>query len=688
MSDKKLLIIDDSPDIHDFVAAMLAGEPAECVYCACGEDGLAAARELHPDLILLDVELPGLDGFEVCRRLKSAVETADIPVVLITGANSTGEKLRGLELGATDYVTKPFDPAELRALVRSLLNTSRLMGPPAQRAIQTQQLNNQLAFQARYQPMTRFPNALFSDRPALDLECTVQKVLIVDDSPDIHDLITASLCREPIEFYSLMDGTACLSETLRLMPDLVLLDVDMPVVDGFEVCRSLKADAATAAIPIVFLTGAGLTSQKLEGLALGAVDYVTKPFDSAELGARVKSALNAKRLLDQLAERNQTLADSEHRFRTLVDQAADSMFLCDSTGRFVDVNRQACESLGYTREQLMAMSVSDIETGIDHEEQAQIRARAAREAVTIDGIHRRRDGTAFPVEIRIGVVHAGPQPLLLALARDVSERRRAEQLLRQRAHLRDAVAAMEHVLGVVSHELRTPLASVGIMCEVLQQHGPALPAELADFLSQISSEIVRMSETVDVLLEAARLNTGTAVWNWERFLLHSVAESAMESIRPGVDASRIDLELSVSPGAAMSGDEQAVRRLLINLLTNCVRHTTGGSIRVAIRSDVAGDSAFVEIEVRDTGCGIDPRVRERLGEAFALNAGAVGVSHVSGRGLGLVICKAIIAAHGGTLAIDSTVGLGTTVTVRLRADLSGACSTGCDLLEGVASRAA
>jgi len=185
----------------------------------------------------------------------------------------------------------------------------------------------------------------------------MQKVLIVDDSPDIHDLITASLCAEPIEFYSLMDGTACVSEALNLMPDLVLLDVDMPVMDGFAVCRALKAEADTAAIPVVFLTGASSVSQKLEGLATGAVDYVTKPFDSAELGARVKSALNTKSLMDLLAERNATLADSERRFRLLVDHAADSMFLHDLFGRIVDVNRMACESLGYTREQLLTMKV-------------------------------------------------------------------------------------------------------------------------------------------------------------------------------------------------------------------------------------------------------------------------------------------------------------------------------------------
>jgi len=135
MPSQKLLIIEDSPDIHELVVAWLTDEPVEIFLCLTGEEGLASSARIRPDLVLLDVDLPGLDGFEVCRRLKSDPTTADIPVVFLTGASSTDEKLRGLELGAVDYITKPFDPAELRARVRSSLNTKRLMDLLAQKAL-------------------------------------------------------------------------------------------------------------------------------------------------------------------------------------------------------------------------------------------------------------------------------------------------------------------------------------------------------------------------------------------------------------------------------------------------------------------------------------------------------------------------------------------------------------------------
>lgn len=135
MPSQKLLIIDDSPDIQDLVVAWLTGEPIEIFASLTGEEGLAVAVRVRPDLVLLDVDLPGFDGFEVCRRFKANPATADIPIVFLTGASSTEEKLRGLELGAVDYITKPFDPAELRARVRSSLNSKRLMDLLAQKAL-------------------------------------------------------------------------------------------------------------------------------------------------------------------------------------------------------------------------------------------------------------------------------------------------------------------------------------------------------------------------------------------------------------------------------------------------------------------------------------------------------------------------------------------------------------------------
>jgi diguanylate cyclase (GGDEF)-like protein len=123
-----VLLVDDAPDVHELVRVWLMDEPVDLADCYDGAACLQAARAAPPpDLILLDVDLPGADGFALCQALKSDPATADIPVIFLTGASSSDEKLHGLEMGATDYVTKPFEPAELRARVRSALRTRHLM---------------------------------------------------------------------------------------------------------------------------------------------------------------------------------------------------------------------------------------------------------------------------------------------------------------------------------------------------------------------------------------------------------------------------------------------------------------------------------------------------------------------------------------------------------------------------------
>ena len=130
-----------------------------------------------------------------------------------------------------------------------------------------------------------------------------QRVLLIDDCPSIHGLVRTRLREQPIELHSAFDGESGLQSAVALAPDLILLDVEMPAPDGFEVCHRLKDDSRTMSIPVIFLTGATSTEEKIKGLELGAVDYITKPFDPAELRARVRASLRTKYLMDLLARK-------------------------------------------------------------------------------------------------------------------------------------------------------------------------------------------------------------------------------------------------------------------------------------------------------------------------------------------------------------------------------------------------
>jgi diguanylate cyclase (GGDEF)-like protein len=158
----------------------------------------------------------------------------------------------------------------------------------------------------------------------------LQRTLIVDDSIPLHKLIKTHLDEVGLEFYSAYDGPSALAMAAQIRPRIILLDVDMPGMDGFEVCRRLKADVDTTTIPIIFLTADFHANDKVMGLDLGAVDYVTKPFKPQELSARVRSSLRARQLLEQKAMIDGLTGLWNHKY--LEDHTAAQLALSSRSG--------------------------------------------------------------------------------------------------------------------------------------------------------------------------------------------------------------------------------------------------------------------------------------------------------------------------------------------------------------------
>ena len=295
---------------------------------------------------------------------------------------------------------------------------------------------------------------------------------------------------------------------------------------------------------------------------------------------------------------------------------------------------------------------------------------------------RRYDGTYADVFDRAYILRDADGRAIRAIGamQDLSEQKRIEHIERERDGLRSAVEAMEQVLGVVAHELRTPLAAMRAIAELLVS-GEAM--QLADrnvFLHNMQEATVRMSDTVDTLLEAARLNSGRARWNWQDVDLEQACQDAIETAHPLLTDDRVELTVAVvPPSPIIRGDADALRRLITNLVSNAMKYTTEGAITVAACVVQEEGRSWAEITVADTGRGIPEEIVSRLGEAFALNSGVVGANHVEGTGLGLAICRGITSAHGGVIRIDSAPGRGTTIHVRLRADLEGPVETKCKI---------
>lgn len=248
--------------------------------------------------------------------------------------------------------------------------------------------------------------------------------------------------------------------------------------------------------------------------------------------------------------------------------------------------------------------------------------------------------------------------------------KRLHQAEVERVALKGSVESMQNVLGIVGHELRTPLAAMRASAELLEMFTSSATEDTRNLVRIIKDELVRMSELVNNLLEAARMDSGVASWEWGQVDLQHALEQAMNVARPLIDPEHINLSYELNPTTlTMHGDHDAVCRLIINFVTNSVKHTQVGSIHVAISGLLDYGQEWIEIVVRDTGEGMSESVIEKLGRAFVLNSGTVGSNYVKGAGLGLAICKSIAEAHGGHISVTSNIGAGSTFTIRLRTDL-------------------
>ena len=279
----RILVVDDDPMNVKLAEGILKKEGYESLKAFGGAEALEMVRNHRPDLILLDVMMPGIDGYQVTRQLKADPVTVGIPIIMITALNGTEDKVRGLECGADEFLTKPVNAAELLARVKSML---RLKQYQDQLMLRT---HSETAFGEGHGPLA---TASGHNRR--------QHVLLVEDNDKDLRLLTGQVEDQDFDVSVAHDGEAALQRVLAGGIDLVLLDIFLPGMDGFEVCQRLKESSETRDIQVALITCLQDLEGKIKGMELGADDYLVKPVDGRELSARVKALLAKKSYLDRL----------------------------------------------------------------------------------------------------------------------------------------------------------------------------------------------------------------------------------------------------------------------------------------------------------------------------------------------------------------------------------------------------
>ncbi len=486
-----------------------------------------------------------------------------------------------------------------------------------------------------------------------------EKIVVIDDNPSARYSTSRILRAEGMEVAEAGTGTEGI-ELIDKDTGLVVLDINLPDIDGFEVCRRLRAHPEVSHIPIVHLSATFVEdSDKAKGLEGGADGYLTHPVEPIVLVATVNALLRARRA-------EEATRRSEQRFRAVFETAPSGIALMTAEGIYIDANPAMCRLLDRTRDELVGMSGFDL---LAEERQSEGRANNAEllERGNWTGVVPivRKDGSTIDVEWNAHTFSPGKY---LLLGVDVTDKRRAdaerEQLLRSeraaRAEAERANRTKDDFLATLSHELRSPLHVIVGWAGVLTQL--CKDPSLLDGLEAMERSADVLARLIADLLDVARITAGKLNLNTELVDLASVVDAAIAIVTPSALAKQVRLERALPDQPLfVTGDPSRLQQVSWNLLANAIKFTPrDGVVEVSMRA-VGGD---VELKVSDTGRGIAPGFLPHIFERFRQES--AGGSKSGGLGLGLAIVKHLVEMHGGVVRAESAgEGRGATFTVLL-----------------------
>jgi PAS domain S-box-containing protein len=487
-------------------------------------------------------------------------------------------------------------------------------------------------------------------------------IAVVDDNPATLYSTSRVLRAANFNVSEGINGEQALEVSFKGI-DILLLDVNLPDIHGFDVCKQLRGDPRTARLPIIYVSSTSVKEvDKAQGLDSGGDGYLTHPIEPPVLIATVNAFLRARRAEEQMR-------NSEAKFKAVFENALSGILLLDQHLNYLEVNPAMCEMLSRSREEIVGQPLSRFMPSGTSPDLQEI-----ERALQTDGAWRgvfpllRSNGKPVHLEwyisahtfpgVRLAVVTDMTERLLLEAERNdllASERR-------ARAEAERASRLKDEFLGTLSHELRTPLNTILLWTQMLQQQSNDR-VSLQRGLAAIERNTKAQAQLISDLLDVSRISSGKLRLDVQPLDLVAIVKSVLEGLSPAIDAKQLKLEMWLDMRSEMiSGDPARLQQVVWNLVNNAIKFTPNGG-RIEVRLKRA--ESHLELKISDTGQGITAELLPYLFERFRQGDVSTNRTH-GGLGIGLAIVKHLVEMHGGVASASSPgPGKGATFTVRL-----------------------
>lgn len=517
-------------------------------------------------------------------------------------------------------------------------------------------------------------------------------ILIVDDTPQNLASLGDMLEGQGYDVRVATSGLQALATSQSSRPDLILLDLLMPGMDGHEVCRRLKADPELRHIPVIYISALGMSEQKIQAFREGAVDYITKPFQADEVLARVRTHLQLTRVEHlelEIAERKRAeeqLRRSEEKFSRIYHLVPEAIAITRrSDGTFIDVNPGYETLFGYSRAETVGRTSLSLQVWPNEEVRRRIvdALDAHGEVLRWETQMRKKGGDTFVALFSGRMVEIEGERCILSMVQDITERQRTQELLLESEKMRTVAG----LAAGMAHEINNPLAGVVQNAQVISDRlaceNPMTlktmrecgvdPAALSRFLEK--REILQILDSI----RSSGKRAAGIVQNMLHFSRRGGAELMPVSL-PDLIERTLSLAANDSEQRArlrlvevikqydpetpsVPCQEQQIQQVLLNLLRNAAQAMESNPPEkpriLTLHTGRRNDKALIEIQ--DTGPGIPPEIRQRIFEPF-FTTKPVG----QGTGLGLFVCYYIVTYnHNGQLSVEPVPGGGARFSIVL-----------------------
>ncbi len=502
------------------------------------------------------------------------------------------------------------------------------------------------------------------------------RILLADDNADMRDYVRR-LLQSRYDVTAVGNGAEALAAARQLRPDLLLSDVMMPVMDGMDLVKHIRADDALRTLPVILLSARAGEDETASGLETGADDYLIKPFSARELLARVNAQVSMSTLRLRAAEqanRLVTLNDQQRWLEAVLDRLPVPTALVDAvSGEFDFANRAAVALAGgqfppnleAAERGTHFRATDENDRLLDAGETPGTRTQRGESVRDAEIVWHSPAGRYNLIVDSDFVPARGEQPSRgIITFRDVSRLKRVER------ELNGLLDARDEFLAIASHELKTPITSLRMQLQMAERgmvanSSPDSAAidKLSKRIGVASAQVDRLTALVEALLDVARIRSGSLDLTFEPTDLVLLLRETLERLAPQIAKAGCTTRIQAPSQIMAVVDARRVEQVLTNLMSNALKYAPG----LPVDLQVSEEPDVVRFEVRDFGPGVAPALRDTIFDRFDRGAAS---RNAGGLGLGLFIARQLVAAHGGRIDVESATEGGARFVIRLPRDCS------------------